>query len=140
MGRKIFSFKYVATVILTIAVLILGGLNVQQKRRYAPADDGASWVQTSEGIKAQVVMPGGPSYKAGIHPSDVLKAINGQQVRNDRHVTQILYELGSWQRATYTIVRDEKEIETTVVLEAPQQYLRHQKYLEFIGLIYFLVG
>src|SRR5262245_62040031 len=114
MGRKIFSFKYVATVILTISVLIMGGLNVQQKRRYAPADDGASWVQTPEGIQAQMVMPGGPAFKAGIHASDVLKAINGQPIRNDRHVTQMLYELGSWQRATYTIVRDEKEIETTL--------------------------
>ena len=36
MGRKIFSFKYVATVLLTLAVLILGGLNAQQKRRYLP--------------------------------------------------------------------------------------------------------
>jgi two-component system, NtrC family, sensor kinase len=140
MGRKIFSFRYVAAVILTISVVVLGGLNVQQKRLYAPADDGALWVQTPEGVQAQVAMPGGPAYKAGIHASDILKAINGQPVRNDRHVTQMLYELGSWQRATYTIVRDEKEIETTVVLEAPQQYLRHQKYLEFIGLIYFLVG
>jgi len=30
MARKIFSFKYVATVLLSIAVLILGGLNAQQ--------------------------------------------------------------------------------------------------------------
>ncbi len=140
MGRKIFSFKYVATVLLTIAVLILGGFNVQQKRRYAPADDGASWVQTPAGVQAQVVIPGGPADKAGIQTSDVLKAVNGQTVRSDLHVTQILYELGSWQKATYTVVRSEREIETTVVLEPPQQYLRHQKYLELIGLIYLLVG
>jgi signal transduction histidine kinase len=87
-----------------------------------------------------VVIPGGPADKAGIQPGDVLKAINDQPVRNDRHVTQILYELGSWQRATYTLVRNEKEVPTTVVLEVPEQFLRHQKYLEIIGLIYFLVG
>jgi PAS domain S-box-containing protein len=69
-----------------------------------------------------------------------VKAINGQPVRNDLHVTQILYELGSWQRATYTIVRNEKEIFPTVVIETPQQFIRQQKYLEVIGLIYFLVG
>jgi two-component system, NtrC family, sensor kinase len=140
MGRKIFSFRYIATVLLTVTVLILGGLNVQQKRRFTPPDDGASWVQVSNGIQARFIVPGGATDKAGIQAGDYLKAINDQPVRNDLHVTQILYELGSWQRATYTIVRNEKEITTTVVLEAPPQFLKHQKYLEIIGLVYFLVG
>jgi len=140
MSRKIFSFRYVATVLLTIAVLILGGLNVQQKRRFTPPDDGASWVQGSQGVQARLIIPGGATDKAGIQPGDILKAINDQPIRNDRHVTQILYELGSWQKATYTIVRNEKEITTTVVLEAPPQFLQHQRYLEIIGLIYLLVG
>src|SRR5262245_17011817 len=140
MSRKIFSFRYVATVLLTIAVLILGGLNVQQKRRFTPPDDGSSWVQVSQGVHAQLVVPGGATDKAGIQPGDILKAINDQPIRNDRHVTQILYQLGSWQKATYTIVRNEKEITTTVVLEAPPNFLQHQGYLEIIGLIYLLVG
>ncbi len=141
MGRKIFSFKYVATVLLTIAVLILGALNVQQKRRYVPPDDGVSWIQGPAGIQARVVVPEGPADKAGIQRGDILKAIDGQPLRNDRHVTQILYELGVWSRATYTIVRNEKEVDTTVVIgPSPPQYLRHQEYLEVIGLLYFLVG
>src|SRR6266516_2969420 len=103
MGRKIFSFKYVATVLLTLAVLILGGLNAQQKRRYLPPDDGASWIQQRAGVQARFVAPEGPAEKAGIHRGDILKAINGQTIRNERHVTQLLYELGAWSRATYTI-------------------------------------
>src|SRR5215471_20760063 len=141
MGRKIFSFKYVATVLLTIAVLILGALNVQQKRRYMPPDDGVSWIQGPEGIQARLIVTDGPAEKAGIQRGDILKAINGEAVRNDRHVTQILYELGIWSRATYTIVRNEKEIETTLIIgPSPPQYLRHQEYLEVIGLLFFLVG
>jgi PAS domain S-box-containing protein len=140
MGRKILSFNYVAIVLLTIAALVLGGLNVQQKRLYIPPDDGASWVQGAEGVQAQLVVRGGPADKAGLRAGDILKAINGQPVRNDLHVTQILYELGPWQRATYTVVRNEKEIFPTVVVEIPEQFLRHQTYLEVIGLIYLLVG
>src|SRR6478672_2985620 len=130
MGRNIFSFKYVATVLLTIAVLILGGLNAQQKRRYSPPDDGASWVQTDEGVQAQLVVQGGPADKAGIQVGDILRAIDGQSVRSDRHVTQILYDVGSWHKTTYTIVRNGKEIFPTLVLETSEQSLRHQKYLE----------
>src|SRR5215475_4166663 len=140
MGRKIFSFKYVATVLLTIAVLILGAFNVQQKRRYIPADDGASWVQAADGIQARVVVAGGPADKAGIQQGDILKAINDQPIRNERNVTQILYELFVWHTAKYTIVRNEKEFTTTVILEAPVQGIRHQRDLEVIGLIYLLVG
>src|SRR6516165_9046540 len=141
MGRTIFSFKYVATVLLTVGILILGVLNAQQKRRYIPPDDGAAWIQSPVGIQARLVVPEGPADKAGIRQHDVLKAINAQTVRNDRHVTQILYELGVWSRATYTIVRNEQEIPTTVVIgPPPPQYLRHQQYLEIIGLVYFLIG
>ncbi|HYR42110.1 MAG TPA: ATP-binding protein [Terriglobia bacterium] len=141
MTRKIFSLKYVATLLLTLAILILGGLNAQQKRRYIPPDDGASWIAGPEGVQARLVVADGPADKAGIRRGDVLKAINGHDLRNDRHVTQILYEVGVWSRATYTLDRDDKEFETTLVVSpAPEQFLRHQKYLEIIGLIYFLVG
>ena len=141
MHRKIWSVKYVATVLLTLTVLILGGLNAQQKRRYIPPDDGAAWVEGTEGVQARLVVPDGPAEKAGIRRGDVLRAINGQAVENDRHVTRLLYELGAWSRATYTIDRDGKEFDTTVVVGPPsEQSLRHQKYLEIIGLIYFLVG
>jgi PAS domain S-box-containing protein len=100
-----------------------------------------SWIQGPEGIQARLIVPDGPAEKAGIQRGDILKAINGESVRNDRHVTQILYELGIWSRATYMIVRNEKEIETTLVIgPSPPQYLRHQEYLEVIGLLYFLVG
>src|SRR5436190_22078234 len=128
MHRKIWSVKYVATVLLTLAVLILGGLNAQQKRRYIPPDDGASWIQGTSGIEARIVVPGGPADKAGIQQGDSLKAIDGETVRSDRHVTQILYELGKWSKATYTLVRNEQEIETTVIIAAaPYQFLRHHQ-------------
>jgi PAS domain S-box-containing protein len=140
MGREIFSFKYVATVLLTITVLLLGGLNIQQKRRYTPPDDGVLWVQGPAGVRAEIVVDDGPANKAGIQRGDILKAINGEPVRDDRQVTRVLYDLGSWQRATYTIVRSEREVPTTVVLGAEQPFLRHEKYLELIGLVYFLVG
>ncbi len=141
MARKIFSFKYVATVLLTVGLLILGGLNAQQKRRYVPPDDGVSWIQGPAGVQAHLVVPDGPGSKAGIQTGDLLKAINGETIRNDRHVTQILYGLVVWSKATYTINRNDKEFTTTlVVAPPPERFLRHQEYLEFIGLIYFLVG
>ena len=84
MTRKIFSFKYIVTVLLTVGILILGGLNVQQKRRYIPPDDGAAWVQGPRGIEARLILADGPAVKAGILRGDILRAINGRPVENDR--------------------------------------------------------
>src|SRR5437879_12421062 len=84
MPRKIWSVKYVATVLLTVAILILGGLNAQQKRRYVPPDDGAAWIQSAQGVQARLVVPDGPADKAGIRRGDFLKAINGQEIQIGR--------------------------------------------------------
>ena len=47
MAQKIFSFKYIAALLLTVGILILGGLNAEQKRRYIPemAAGKAIWCQ-----------------------------------------------------------------------------------------------
>jgi hypothetical protein len=139
--RSIFSFRYIATVLLTLAVLILGGLNVQQKRLWIAPDDGCSWIQSASGISARLVVFDGPCYKAGIRRGDLLKAINGVTIRDDRHVTQVLYELGLWSKATYTLERNNARFETTIVVAPPlDRFLNRRLYLEIIGLLYFLVG
>src|SRR5262245_47609598 len=114
MGRRLFSFKLVATALLTVGILILGGINVQQKRIWVAPDDGCSWVQNAGDIQARFVVEDGPADRAGILPGDILKAINGRPVQSDRHVTQLLYEVGVWSKATYTIERNGTTFESTL--------------------------
>jgi two-component system, NtrC family, sensor kinase len=142
MAKKIFSFTYVTTVLLTLAVLVLGGLNVQQKRRYLPPDDGCSWVEVAGGsVQARLIVPDGPADKAGIQRGDVVRAIDGRSIQNDRHVTQILYEHGVWAKVNYSLERDGQVFETNVILAPPpERLLRQRLYLEIIGLLYLLVG
>src|SRR5579871_6844862 len=143
MGRKITSFTTIVTALLTIGLLILGGLNVDQKRKYVPPDDGVSWIQGPDGVRASGVVKDGPAERAGIQRGDILKAINGETVLNDRHVTQILYNnVGLWGRARYTIVRNDSEpFDVTLIVEPPPLRIQQQRlYLEVIGLLYFLIG
>src|SRR5438552_9458189 len=107
MGGKIFSFRYIATVLLTVAVLIIGGLNVDQKRKFVAPEDGVSWIQGQDGVQASFIDKEGPGERAGIRRGDILKAINGEAIRSDRHVTQILYnKVGLWGKATYQLTRN----------------------------------
>ena len=141
MSRKIFSFRHIATIVLTFAVLILGGMNVKQKRLFVPPEDGCSWIQGARGVEATLVVPNGPAANAGIHRGDILKAINGEPITDDRLVTKIHYAIGTWGLANYTVDRNGVTFETRLILrEPPEKILQQRFYLEIIGLLYFLVG
>ena len=139
---RILSFRLIATVILSLGLIILGGLNVQQKRRWVAPDDGVSWLETRPGVvEATLVLGQGPGNRAGIKPGDVLVAIDDEDIGDDRRVTQVLYELGAWASATYHLERDGTPIETMVVVSPqPERFASQFTYLEFIGILYLLVG
>src|ERR1051326_151920 len=144
MGRRIFPFPSIAPAVLTLGLLVLGGLNVDQKRKYVPPDDGCLWIQGADGdVRATTIVKDGGAERAGVERGDILKAINNETILSDRHVTQILYNrVGLWGRAKYTIVRNGSEpFDVTVIVEPPPQRVLHERlYLEIIGLLYFLVG
>src|ERR1700704_985424 len=110
MNRKVFSFRHIAIVVLTVSVLILGGLNMDQKRKFVAPDDGVSWVQGTNGVQATFVLKDSPAERAGIQRGDILKAIDSERIINDRHVTKILFtKIGLYGKPTYTIVRNGSE-------------------------------
>jgi len=92
-------------------------------------------------VQAQLVLQDGPADRAGIQPGDTLLAINGHPVQTDRQVTEILYDIGPWNPATYTINRAGSEFKSTMIVAGPSLHLKRQRlFLEIIGLFYFLVG
>ena len=139
---RLISFRLIATVILSLGLIILGGLNVQQKRVWEAPDDGASWLETSPGvIEAKLVFSDGPTARAGVEVGDVLISIGGIDIQDDRHVTEVLYDLGAWSTARYVLERDGVRFDTTLVVsERPERLRRQYGYLEVIGILYLLVG
>ena len=139
---RILSFRLIATVILSLGLIILGGLNVEQKREWIAPDDGVSWIETSPGVvEATRVLSDGSGDRAGVEVGDVLDRIAEIEIQNDRHVTQVLYDLGAWSQAEYILERDGVSIETTLVISPqPERFRRQYAYLETIGILYLLVG
>ena len=139
---RILSFRLIATVILSLGMIILGGLNVQQKRSWIAPDDGVSWIESRPGaVEAALVLADGPGSRAGIGIGDALVAIDGIEIQNDRHVTQVLYDFGEWARVTYQLERNGEVFETTVVVSPrPERFQSQFTYLEIIGILYLLVG
>ena len=141
MARKYLSLGFISAVLLSAGVLLLGGLNVQQRRNWGAPDDGCSWIQSDAHVEARLVVVDGPCDHAGLRAGDILKEINGQAVENEHHVTQLLYEVGVWQAATYTLERNGTEFKQNVIVAAPpDRLLRHRLFQEIIGLLYFFIG
>ena len=83
------------------------------------------------GVLVEHVVPGGPAEHAGIHGGtqkaylgntpifiggDLLVAINGEQVRNDEDVAEIMDGYQAGQTVTLTIYRGQKKMDLKVVL------------------------
>lgn len=140
--RMIPSFRLIATVVLSLGLIILGGLNVQQKRLWVAPVDGVAWIEDGQGaVVARTIEPDGPGARAGLQAGDVLVSINETPIDRDIQVTQVLYDLGVWAQATYHLIRQGSEIATTVVVSPQSARVQNQlTYLEIVGILYLLVG
>jgi PAS domain S-box-containing protein len=140
---RIISFRLVAAIILSLGLIILGGINIQQKRDWISPDDGAAWLETEAGvIEATMVLSDGPAARAGVEAGDVLIRISGIDIENDLDVTKVLYDLGAWSQAEYELERNGVPLRATTVVLSPQpeRFTRQYGYLEVIGILYLLVG
>jgi len=139
---RIPSFRLIATVILSLGLIVLGGINVRQKRIWVPPVDGVQWIQNAQGaIEAVSVEADGPGARAGLQAGDRLVAIGDTPIVSDIQVTRVLYDLGVWAQTAYRVVRDGTEIETSLVVSPRSASVRNRlTYLEIIGLLYLLVG
>jgi len=90
----------------TLAAIVFGAINFQQRSTVVVPDDGVSWLDTGQGVVAWHVTPGSPADSAGIKPNDRLLALNGSEVRRVVQVTQRLWHAGVWSEVTYKVARD----------------------------------
>ncbi len=138
---RLLSFRLIATLVLSLGLIILGGFNVQQKRRWVAPDDGVSWIGNDAGVAATLVVTDGPGDRAGIKSGDIIEAIDETSIEGDVQVTRVLYEIGEWSRATYHLARDGVRFETTVVVSPQSERFQRQFLIqEIIGLLFLVAG
>jgi len=130
----------VVLALLTVVAVFVGVLNFRQRATYETPDDGVSWEDTLEGIRAWLVVPGSPGDTAGIQPGDVLKAINGVEVRRALGVTQRLHRQGLWTRVQYRLERRGEAFQTSLVIVPADKSASIENYLRVVGLLYLFIG
>jgi len=125
----------------TLAAIVFGVINFQQRTIFASPDDGVVWVdEAPAGVVASHVTPNSPAANAGIRTHDAVLAINDFPVHTSIDVTRRLWRIGLWSIAHYRIDRGGKEFEVQLVVQPAERPASVENYLRVVGMLYLFIG
>jgi PAS domain S-box-containing protein len=138
-----FQIRFTAglLILLTTAAVVLAWINFQKEAEFQIPSDGVWWMEQAggdSGLVANRVEPNGPGEKAGIRAGDRLTAINQHDVKDTPARMRLVFRVGAWSKATYSLVRQSVPLDTTVILVPAER--SPNNWLRFIGLIYLGIG
>lgn len=141
----------VALALATIAVCVFAALNFQREGHYFVPTDGAWWVETTGGLRAERVPAGSPADRAGVRTGDVMVAIDEQPTPRTAPFVRELFHKGIWAHANYTILRPSPhalpqvsdltgaaKLDIQVILEPTDRSINQG--LRLIALVYLCIG
>ena len=134
------SVGAVVLALATLAAVVYAWLNFVQRSRFDLVDDGVAWSDTSGGIEAWKVAPDSPASAAGIHPGDLLVAIDDVPAPSAAYVSRRLYRAGLWTQLRYKLSRHGEEFETRLITTPPHKPVTVENYLRIVGLLYLFIG
>jgi serine protease DegQ len=74
-------------------------------------------LKSTEGALIAGVLRGGPADRAGIHPGDVLVAVNGKEVTDSTSLLSLIASLPPGKEAQLDVIRDQKAMRLNVGIE-----------------------
>ncbi|MGB9466575.1 MAG: PDZ domain-containing protein, partial [Candidatus Acidiferrum sp.] len=134
------SLGAVVLALATLAAMIFAWLNFVQRTEFDTPDDGVVWLDTTQGIQAQQVVPNSPAARAGVRVGDHLVAINDSPVTRQVQVTKRLWRSGLWTQVRYKLARNSEEFETPLVTAPAEKPTSIENYERVVGLIYLFIG
>src|SRR5712664_514592 len=134
------SVGAVVLALATLAAVIFGLINFDQRSRFEVVYDGVAWLDTDHGIQASRVSPNSPATRAGIHPGDILLRINSAPIARAAEVARRLDRAGLWTLVHYKLSRSGEEFETPLLTAPAEKPLATENYLRIVGLLYLFIG
>ena len=75
----------------TLAAIVFGTINFQQRSMFTAPDDGVSWIEGQSGVAARYVSPNSPAANAGLRTGDRVLAINDVPIHSPIDVSKRLW-------------------------------------------------
>lgn len=125
-----------------VAVLLcLAAANVVVRANWNEVEDGALWIERSQGLVAEAVAPETAAAIAGLLRGDVLLAIDGEAVSTREDVLDRLHASEEATQLSYTVLRlGTQEIRELTLQPAPSSALPVYFVLVGVGVFALLVG
>ena len=124
----------------TLAAIVFGIINFQQRSTFTAPDDGVSWIEGQTGVVAWNVSPNSSAGNAGLRTGDRVLAINEVPIHSPIDVTKRLWRIGLWSLAHYQIERSGKKFEAQLVIQPAARPASIENYLRVVGVLYFFIG
>jgi len=124
--------------LLTAAAIVLAAINFQKESEFRVPSDGVWWMEHGGKVVADRVEANGPGAKAGIKEGDNLVGIDQEPIKNEAAQVRQMYRVGSWSKATYSVVRNGVPVDSVVILVPAEKSLN--QWLRLIALIYLGIG
>jgi len=126
----------------TLAAVVMAAINFSQRARYVRPSDGIDWDEAPEGVIASIVWQDTPGDRAGVRPNDLLVTINGHSIRRPIDVTKQLFRAQPGTQLAYSVQRlgHKAPVELTVVAIAQPDPFSLRGFLEFVGVLYLIIG
>ena len=123
------------------ALLCLAAANVVVRANWNEVEDGALWVEQSQGLVAEAVAARSAAAVAGLLPGDVLLAVDGDPVETREDVLDRLHASEAGTRLTYTVLRlGTQELRELSLLPAPTSAVPVYFVLVGVGVFALLIG
>src|SRR5579883_926624 len=119
----------VVLALATLAAIVFSWYNFVQRSRYDLVDDGVAWSDGPAGVEAWQVARDSPAAAAGVHPGDVLIAMNDGPVPKAARVALRRYRAGQWTLLGYKLERNGDEFETRLGTTPPKRPISVENYL-----------
>jgi two-component system, NtrC family, sensor kinase len=131
-------FTTIVLGLLTVAAIVLGGINFQKEREFQTPTDQVWWIEQNGKLTADRVEDGGAGDKAGIKAGDVVVAANQEAVNGVPDLERQMFRTGAWSKATYSLMRGNIPVEASVILVPTD--VSTNGWWRLIALVYFCIG
>ncbi|MGH9812293.1 MAG: ATP-binding protein [Candidatus Acidiferrales bacterium] len=128
--------------LVTVGMMVCAGINFAQRARYTLPYDGIDWTEIPDasGVVANLVWLDTPGDRAGIRYGDILLSINGNPIERPIDVTKHLYRAQPGTQLTYELQRRHRTFTAIVVAAERTDPFSLRGFLEFVGVLYLLIG
>jgi two-component system NtrC family sensor kinase len=130
----------VSLALLTLAAVVFAVLNFQQRSRFIVPDDGVTWTDTADGVKALHVALGTPADRAGLKQGDYVESVRGTKIHRALDVPKLLWRAGPWTEVRYEIRREGESFEVPLVTAPQENPSSIENYLRVTALLYLFIG